>query len=88
MHFCPEVPLVLVGTKVDLRKDDSVVEKMKATGQQPITTSQGQELAKKIKAFKYIECSARTQENLKTVFDEAIKAALFVRPKKKKCVIC
>jgi small GTP-binding protein len=87
MHFCPNVPLVLVGTKVDLRKDDSVVEKLKASGQQPITTAQGGELAKKIKAFKYIECSARTQENLKTVFDEAIKAAFFVGTKKKSCMI-
>jgi small GTP-binding protein len=88
MHFCPDVPLVLVGTKVDLRKDEAVVDKLKASGQQPISTAQGQELAKKIKAFKYLECSARTQDNLKTVFDEAIKAALFVPRRKKRCVIC
>jgi len=88
MHFCPDVPLVLVGTKVDLRKEEAVVEKLKASGQQPISTAQGQDLSKKIKAFKYLECSARTQENLKTVFDEAIKAALFIKRKKTRCVIC
>jgi len=88
MHFCPNVPLVLVGTKVDLRKDDTVLEKLRQNGQQPITTAQGQELAKKLKAFKYLECSARTRENLKNVFDEAIKAVFFAPKKKKTCVIC
>jgi len=89
MHFCPDTPLVLVGTKIDLRKDEAFVEKnLRANNLQPISTAQGQELAKKIKAFKYIECSARTEENLKTVFDEAIKAVFFAPKKKKKCVIC
>jgi len=88
MHFCPDTPLVLVGTKVDLRKDEAFVEKnLRANNLQPISTAQGQELAKKIKAFKYLECSARTEENLKTVFDEAIKAVYFAPKKKKKCVI-
>jgi len=89
MHFCPDTPLVLVGTKVDLRKDEAFVEKnLRANGQQPVSTAQGQELARKIKAFKYLECSARTEENLKTVFDEAIKAVFFAPKKKNKCVIC
>jgi len=89
MHFCPDTPLVLVGTKVDLRKDEAFVEKnLRANNLQPISNAQGQELAKKIKAFKYIECSARTEENLKSVFDEAIKAVFFAPKKKKKCVIC
>jgi len=88
MHFCPDTPLVLVGTKVDLRKDEAFVEKnLRANNLQPISTAQGQELAKKIKAFKYLECSARTEENLKTVFDEAIKAFFFAPKKKKTCVI-
>jgi len=87
MHFCPEVPQILVGTKLDARSDTGLLDKLKAQGQKPVTTEQGQELAKKIKAVKYMECSAKTSEGLKAVFDEAIKAVLFIKRKKKRCVL-
>merc|ERR1712232_289129 len=77
VHFCPSVPQILVGTKLDLRADAGTLDKLKSLGQQPIPADQGHELAKKIKAIKYLECSAKTGENLKTVFDEAVKAVLF-----------
>jgi len=83
VHFCPNVPLLLVGTKLDLRSDQAYLDKMKITPDQLIAPEQGVELAKKIKAAKYLECSARTGENLKLVFEEAVKCALF-SPKKKK----
>ena len=49
-------------------------------------------MAKDIGAVKYLECSALTQRGLKTVFDEAIRAALFPPPPpkqkdKKACVL-
>jgi len=87
MHFCPEVPQILVGTKLDARSDQGLLEKLKGQGQRPVTTELGQELARKIKAVKYMECSAKTSEGLKAVFDEAIKAVLFQKRKKKKCII-
>jgi len=77
VHFCPDVPQILVGTKIDLRSDEGVIEKLKSSGQHPITTEQGESLAKKIKAIKYLECSAKTGQNLKNVFDEAVKSVLF-----------
>ena len=48
---------------------------------------EGDALATKIKAVKYVECSAMTREGLKDVFDEAILAALYppVPVKKDKC---
>mmetsp|Transcript_29650 Transcript_29650/g.41729 ORF Transcript_29650/g.41729 Transcript_29650/m.41729 type:complete len:194 (+) Transcript_29650:52-633(+) len=87
IHFCPDVPFILVGTKADVRSDPNEVEKLKAQGQSPISTEQGNELAKKLKAIKYMECSAKTQEGLKDVFDEAVRAVLRPAKKKKGCII-
>mmetsp|Transcript_53421 Transcript_53421/g.134206 ORF Transcript_53421/g.134206 Transcript_53421/m.134206 type:complete len:195 (-) Transcript_53421:26-610(-) len=86
-HFCPNVPQILVGTKLDLRGDTHMIEKLKNQGQTPIRVEDGLDLAKKIKAVKYIECSAKSGENLKTVFDEAVKAVIFGKQQKKKMCI-
>lgn len=83
IHYCPEVPLILVGTKLDLRDDPNTLQKLQALGQQPISTQKGQELASKINAYKYMECSAMTQNGLKDVFDTSVKAVLFGTAKKK-----
>ena len=36
-HYCPNVPIVLVGTKVDMREDEEMVEKLWRVGKQPVT---------------------------------------------------
>merc|ERR1711879_1103273 len=68
----------------DLRNDNSTLEKLKGQGQRPVTHEEGEELARKLKAVKFIECSAFTGENLKTVFDDAVKSVLFSKRKKAK----
>jgi len=75
---CPDVPIILVGTKSDYRGgfDQSKVEELKQSGITPVTEDEGKKMAAEIGAAKYIECSALTQENLKIVFDEAVKVAL------------
>ena len=65
-----------MGTKIDLRDDAATIEKLAKTKQKAITVKQGEELARELKAVKYVECSALTQKGLKNVFDEAILAAL------------
>ncbi|XP_075035783.1 ras-related C3 botulinum toxin substrate 1 isoform X1 [Mixophyes fleayi] len=89
-HHCPSTPIILVGTKLDLRDDKDTIEKLKEKKLTPITYPQGLAMAKEIGAVKYLECSALTQRGLKTVFDEAIRAVLCPPPVKKgkrKCLI-
>ncbi|PKA57529.1 Rac-like GTP-binding protein 3 [Apostasia shenzhenica] len=52
----------------------------------PVTTAQGEELRKQIGAAYYIECSSKTQQNVKAAFDVAIKVVIkpLTRPKEKK----
>jgi hypothetical protein len=57
----------LSGTKIDLREDREFVSQLQRQNIQPIKREQGQRLCKKIRAFKYVECSALTQKGLKQV---------------------
>lgn len=75
-HHAPGVPIILVGTKLDLRDDPEVKEQLRQRKMQPIQYEQAVQVAKEIKAVKYLECSALTQRNLKSVFDEAIKCVI------------
>ncbi|KAJ3286496.1 GTP-binding protein Rho1 [Rhizoclosmatium sp. JEL0117] len=75
-HYCPKVPIILVGCKKDVRHDPRVIEELRRLGQSPVTEQQGAEVARKIGAFRYVECSARTFEGVDMVFDQAARAAI------------
>ena len=75
-RHCSNVPIILVGNKVDLRKDEETIEKLKDKKLHPITTFEGVAMSKIIGAAKYFECSALTTSGLKTVFDEAIRVGI------------
>ncbi|ORE09427.1 rac protein, partial [Rhizopus microsporus var. microsporus] len=82
-HHAPNIPIILVGTKLDLREDRDTIERLREKRMAPITYTQGVQMAKDISAVKYLECSALTQKGLKNVFDEAIRAVLSPPPKPK-----
>ncbi|KAA0717202.1 ras homolog gene family, member Gc [Triplophysa rosa] len=88
-HHCPGVPVLLVGTKRDLRADKETLEKLKEQGMSPTTPQQGSALARSIGAVRYLECSALLQEGVREVFNEAVRAVLYPNAKKhtKKCVL-
>ncbi|CAB4375210.1 unnamed protein product [Rhizophagus irregularis] len=89
-HHAPNTPIILVGTKLDLREDKDTIVKLRMKSQSPITYPEGLQMAKEIGAVRYLECSALTQKGLKNVFDEAIRAVLSPNPikkKKSKCVV-
>ncbi|MEQ2269540.1 hypothetical protein XENORESO_005889 [Xenotaenia resolanae] len=74
-QLCPSVPLVLVGTQLDLREDVQVLIHLAQNQQRPVTTEEGQRLALELGAAGFAECSALTQKNLKDTFDAAILAS-------------
>ncbi|CAG8535572.1 5171_t:CDS:1 [Ambispora leptoticha] len=88
-HYSPNVPTILVGTKLDLREDRETILKLRQEGGVPITYARGVQMAKDICAVKYLECSALTQKGLNNVFDEAVRAGLSTLPKPQpKCKLC
>ncbi|KAK5188357.1 GTPase Cdc42 [Exophiala xenobiotica] len=88
-HHCPGVPCLIVRTQTDLRDDPFVREKLAKQKMQPVSTDDGERMAKELRAFKYVECSSLTRYKLQDVFDKAIVATLEPPPKKssKKCAI-
>lgn len=83
-HFCPNVPIILVGNKKDLRSDAGTIRELQKMKQQPVTNEDGQAMADKIGAYGYLECSARTKEGVREVFELATRAALQTKKRKKK----
>ena len=85
--FCPNAPIVLVGIKKDTRNDPTEIKRLHEMKLEPVTSQEGQAMAKEIQAFAYIECSAKSKEGVKEVFETAARAALQVkkRKKEKKC---
>lgn len=78
-HFCPNVPIILVGNKKDLRNDPSTIKELGKMKQEPVKPEEGRAMAEKINAFAYLECSAKSKEGVREVFETATRAALQVR---------
>ncbi|PSN31000.1 Ras-related C3 botulinum toxin substrate 1 [Blattella germanica] len=47
-HHCPDAPMILVGTKIDLRDDRETLTALAEQGLSPIKREQGQKLANKV----------------------------------------
>lgn len=59
-------------------------------GNAPVTHEEGLAMAQELGAVTYVECSAKTQECLMVVFDEAVRAALrrpLLRKRGAKCAV-
>ena len=82
-HYCPDIPIILVGSKIDLRFN----------GVTTISTVEGEAMAEKIGAAKYMEISSLRDIGITELFEEVLKIGhqynTVKRKKKKrrKCVI-
>ncbi|KAA6390191.1 MAG: putative Cell division control protein 42 [Streblomastix strix] len=68
-QHAPTAPIVLVGTKMDLRDDPP-------ENAQLVTRDDALDVVKRLKLAKYVECSARTQKNITLVFETAVRVTL------------
>lgn len=73
---CPDVPIILVGLKKDLRQDSLAMEEMRKKSQHFVGQRQASDIAHEIGARKYLECSSLTGEGVDDVFEAATRAAL------------
>lgn len=83
-HFCPNAPIILVGNKKDLRNDENTRREMQKMKQEPVKFEEGKRMAEKIGAYAYLECSAKTKQGVRDVFETATRASLHFRVKKRK----
>jgi len=78
VHFCAGLPIILVACKKDLRRDPRVTDELRKTNQRPVTPEEGMAVKEKIGAKHYLECSARTGEGVREVFQFATREALMM----------
>jgi len=99
---CPGVKLVLVALKCDLRQseedEDGTNGEPGATGSEGanekkscIDYNQGLDVARRINALRYLECSAKKNRGVNEAFTEAARVALTVKTNggadNRKCVV-
>ena len=87
-HFSPNIPVILVGNKNDLREDSRTIIELGKLQQEPIKAEDGRIMAKKIDAFAYLECSAKRNTGVREVFETATRAALQFQRKKNNVCCC
>jgi GTPase SAR1 family protein len=52
--------------------------------QEPVKPEEGRDMANRINAFGYLECSAKTKDGVREVFEMATRAALQAKKRGKK----
>ncbi|CAF1263103.1 unnamed protein product [Didymodactylos carnosus] len=87
-YHCRNVPILLIANKCDLKDDTAVHERIKQLNQKVITTEDALLCAKKIGARNYLECSAKTRQGVREVFEYAAKVALDKGNKTSCCNCC
>ena len=70
--------LIIIILFQDLRGDSNTIKELSKMKQEPVKPEEGRAMAEKINAFAYLECSAKSKEGVREVFETATRAALQV----------
>ncbi|KAJ7695804.1 GTP-binding protein rho5 [Mycena rosella] len=90
LHFCSTLPILLVACKTDLRADPAMPEQKTLTPAEvrafklfpsvppgaDAAARQGEAFAQEINVYRYVECSTKSREGVKEVFEQAMHAVL------------
>lgn len=74
---CPYTAIILVGTKIDLRDDPTMIKKLREKKLKPLQYSDGVNLAKDIGAVAYIETSSKTGYGIDKLCDLMLSVSLY-----------
>ncbi|KAI4556753.1 hypothetical protein MJT46_015376 [Ovis ammon polii x Ovis aries] len=85
-HFCPNVPIILVGNKKDLRNDEHTRRELAKMKQEPVKPEEGRDMANRIGAFGYMECSAKTKDGVDLKRHKVIDMSLSSSPTEMECL--
>ncbi|KAK6104792.1 Ras family protein [Brugia pahangi] len=81
-RFCPDVPILIVGNKKDIRNENGREMQKECNDEnfmqhkQLVNFDDAIACAKEFSAHQVIECSAKTKEGIRQVFDAAIRIAI------------
>ena len=74
--YVPQLPIILVGIKKDLRNDPITCRRLKLTNQRTLKYEDGHIISKRIRAAYFFECSCKTNEYIQDIFQTAAKLTL------------
>ncbi|VDN32937.1 unnamed protein product, partial [Gongylonema pulchrum] len=80
-RFCPDVPILVVGNKKDIRNERDRDRRKSGNEnlehvRQLVNYDDAAACSKQFSSHKVLECSAKTKEGVRNVFDTAIRIAI------------
>ncbi|OMJ29251.1 GTP-binding protein RHO1 [Smittium culicis] len=76
IHYAASVPIILVALKTDLRTDQQTIDNLARSNQAPVSSAMGRQVADRIGACMYLECSSKLKLGVAEVFDHAARISL------------
>ncbi|PVF94891.1 P-loop containing nucleoside triphosphate hydrolase protein [Serendipita vermifera] len=84
-HHRPGIPVILVGCKIDLRTNRIRIEELGEKGERCVSREEGGEMARRIEAKAYIECSVKEEFGLRELLQKVtLNIYSFMKPKLKR----